>query len=148
MGADNHAFLAHLLESGVLAVGNGIVAAHVDAYWAGDIAVPVPIDADVTAYLARGETEALIGAALWVVRNHFLSGSYPALHMRLVHWLYAHDRLPRSELLGLFALLSYPHLDQEYQAIAWVAMEMLEEGRLDEGLNLIEPMLLARSSVA
>ncbi|AWH52732.1 hypothetical protein C1924_05865 [Stenotrophomonas sp. ESTM1D_MKCIP4_1] len=148
MEIDDHAFLARLLESGVLVVGSDIDSAQVSDYWSGAIEVPGPIDADVIAYLARGETEALIGAALWVVRNHFLSGSHPALHMRLVHWLYAQDRLPRSELLGLLALLSYQHLDQECQAIALLAMEMLDEGRPDEGLDLIELMLSAGSCSA
>ncbi len=144
MGTDEYAFLAHLLESGVLAVGNEIDPAQADAYWSGETGVPMPIDADVTAYLTRGDTAALIAAALWVVRNHFLSGSHPSLHMRLVHGLYAHGRLHRSELLGLLALLSYRQLDQEHEAISLLAMEALDEGRLEEGLDLVEPMLRAR----
>ncbi|WP_295515651.1 hypothetical protein [uncultured Stenotrophomonas sp.] len=144
MGANDYAFLAHLLESGVLATGNEIDPAQADAYWSGEIGVPVPIDADVTAYLARGDAESLIAAALWGVRNHVLSGSHPSLHMRLVHGLYAQGRLRRSQLLGLLALLSYRQLDQEYEAIALLAMNALDEGRLEEGLDLVEPMLRAR----
>lgn len=146
MGTDEYAFLAHLLESGVLTDGGKVDPVQADAYWSGAIGVPAPIDADVTAYLARADADALIRAAVWVVRNHFLSATHPALHMRVVRWLFAQDRLARSELLGLLALLSRRGLDHDGEAIALIAMEMLEEGRLDEGLDLIEPMLLARPS--
>lgn len=141
MGTEDDAFLAHLLDSGLQTVVNGIDPVQRDAYWSGDIGVPAPIDADVAAYLMRADAEALIRAALWVVRNHFLSGSHPALHMRLVRWLFAQDRLARSELLGLLALLSRQGLEREGDAIALIAMEALEEGRPDEGLQLIVPML-------
>ena len=141
MGTEDYAFLAHLLESGLLAVGNGIDPVQMDAYWSGDIGVPVPIDADVDAYLLRADSDALIRAALWVVRNHFLSARYPALHMRVVRWLFAQDRLARSELLGLLALISRHGLDQNGKEIALIAEDTLEEGRLHEGEELIVPML-------
>ena len=141
MGTEDYAFLAHVLESGLLAVGNGIDPVQMDAYWSGDIEVPVPIVADVEAYLLRADSDALNRAALGVGRNHFLSARHPALHMRVVRWLFAHERLARSELLGLLALMSRQGLDQDDEAIALIAMEMLEEGRLREGEELIVSML-------
>lgn len=71
VGAEDYAFLAHLLESGLLAVGSGIDPVQIDAYWSGDIGIPAPIDADVATYLLRADSDALIRAALWVVRGHF-----------------------------------------------------------------------------
>jgi len=141
VGTEDRAFLAHLLESGLLAVGAGIDPVQMDAYWSGNIMVPVPIDADVEAYLLRADADALIRAALWLVRNHFLSARHPALHMRVVRWLFAHERLARSELLGLFALISRQGLDQDGEEIALIAEDTLEEGRLHEGEELIVPML-------
>jgi len=141
VGTEDYGFLAHVLESGLLAVDNGIDPVQMDAYWSGDIGVPVPIVADVEAYLLRADSDALIRAALWVVRNHFLSATHPALHMRVVRWLFAQERLARSELLGLLALMSRQGLDHDGEAIALIAMEMLEEGRLHEGEELIVPML-------
>ncbi len=141
MGTEDYAFLAHLLESGLLAVGNRIDPVQMDAYWSGNITVPVPIDADVEAYLLRADADALIRAALWVVRNHFLSATHPALHMRVVRWLFAQGRLARSELLGLLALISRHGLDQDGEEIALMAWDTLEEGRLHEGEELIVPML-------
>jgi len=146
MGAEEYAFLAHLLESGVLTDGGRVDPVQAAAYWSGVIGVPAPIDADVTAYLADADAEALMRATLWIVRNHALSGTHPALHMRAVRWLFVQDRLARSELLGLLALLSRQGLDHEGDAMALIAMEMLDEGRLDEGLDLIEPMLLATTA--
>lgn len=141
MGTEDYAFLAHVLESGLLAVGNGIDPVQMDAYWSGDIGVPAPIVADVEAYLLRGNSDALIRAALWVVHNHFLSATHPALHMRLVRWLFAQDRLARSELLGLLALMSRQGLDQDGEEIVLIAADTLEEGRLHEGVELSVPML-------
>ena len=66
--------------------------------------------------------------------------------MRAVRWLFVQDRLARSDLLGLLALLSRLGLDHESDAVAFVAMEMLDEGWLDEGLDLIELMLLATTA--
>ena len=141
MGTEDYAFLAHLLESGLLAVGSDIEPAQMDAYWSGDIGVPTPIVADVEAYLLRADSDAMIRAALWVVRNHFLSATHPALHMLVVRLLFARNRLARSELLGLLALISRHGLDQNGKEIALIAEDTLEEGRLHEGEELIVPML-------
>ena len=141
MGAEDYAFLAHLLESGLLAVGNGTDPVQLDAYWSGALGVPAPSDAAVATYRLRADSDALIRAALWVVRGHFLSATYPALHMRAVRWLFARDRLARSELPGLLALMSRQGLGHDGEAIAQIAMDALEEGRLDEGEGLIVPML-------
>lgn len=141
VGTEDYAFLAHVLESGLLAVGNGIDPVRMDAYWSEEIRVPAPIDADLEAYLLRADSDALIRAALWVVRNHFLSATHPALHMRVVRWLFAHERLVRSDLLGLLALMSLQGLDLDVEEIALIAADTLEEGRLQEGEGLIVPML-------
>lgn len=138
---EDYAFLAHLLESDLLAVGNGIDPVQMDAYWSGDIGVPAPIDADVATYLLRADSDALIRAALWAVRNHCLSATHPALHMRVVRWLFARNRLARSELPGLLALMSRQGLGHDGEAIALIAMDAVEEGRLDEGEELIVPLL-------
>ncbi|MNW97214.1 hypothetical protein D3C86_266540 [compost metagenome] len=69
----------------------------------------------------------------------------PKHHLSLVRWLFENGDVDRLDLLSLLALLSLGLLDQAGLEIALLSREALDEGRLEEGLNLIEPMLLAYS---
>lgn len=66
-------------------------------------------------------------------------------HLSLVRWLFENGHVDRIDLLSLLALLSLGPPDEAGLEIALLSKEALDEGRLEEGLNLIEPMLLAYS---
>ncbi len=69
----------------------------------------------------------------------------PKQHLSMVRWLFENGYVDRLDLLNLLALLSLGPLDEAGLEIALLSKEALDEGRLEGGLKLIEPMLLAYS---
>lgn len=143
MEQHNYRFLTDLLESTLLGGTKGLTPHQLNAYWSGSIKLPLGIERDIDAYLSQPEPEALIRAAVWIVRNYAVSSHDPGFHLRVVRWLFEHDRLDRSELLELLALTSTHSLDEAGRLIAWESAHMLGEARLEEGWELVIPMLLA-----
>jgi hypothetical protein len=143
--SDSYALLARIVETGPLGSAGELAPGLLDRYWSGEISLPLAIDADIASYLSQNDLGALARASTWIARNHVLSGQMPKHHLSLVRWLFENGDVDRLDLLGLLALLSLGPLDQAGLEIALLSREALDEGRLEEGLNLIEPMLLAYS---
>ncbi|WMJ68355.1 hypothetical protein [Stenotrophomonas sp. 24(2023)] len=139
----SYSLLAGMTGAGLLGSSRMLDPGVVAGYWSGDVEVPAAIDADVASCLSRSDLDACIRAAVWMARNHVLSGYEQKHHLSLVRWLFEHHCIERHELLSLLALLSPGQQDAAGVEIALIATEMLEEGRLEEGLDLVEPMLLA-----
>lgn len=116
-----------------------------DRYWSREISVLSAIDSDSASYLSQHDSEALERASAWIARNHVISGYMSQHHLSLVRWLFENGHVDRIDLLSLLALLSLGPPDEAGLEIALLSKEALDEGRLEEGLNLIEPMLLAYS---
>lgn len=145
MDRNSCAVLVRIVETGLLGCASELAPGLLDRYWSGEISVPLAIDADIAAYLSRHDVGALARASTWIARNHVLSGQMPKQHLSLVRWLFENGYVDRLDLLSLLALLSLGSLDEAGLEIALLSKEALDEGRLEEGLKLIEPMLLAYS---
>lgn len=143
MESDSYAFLARIVETGPLGLAGELDPGLLDRYWSGEISLPSAIDADISSYLSQHDLVAFARASTWIARNHVLSGQMPRHHLSLVRWLFENGYVDRLDLLSLLALLSLGLLDEAGLEIALLSREALDEGRLEEGLNLIEPMLLA-----
>jgi hypothetical protein len=137
------ALLAGIVGTGLLGSAHDLDPGLLGRYWSGEISVPLAIDSDVASYLSQNDSEALARASTWIAKNHVLSGQMPKHHLSLVRWLFENGHVDRPDLLNLLALLSIGSLDEDGLEIALLSMEALDEGRLEEGLDLVEPMLLA-----
>lgn len=145
MNGDSYELLARIVETGLLGSASELAPGLLDRYWSGEISVPSAIDADIASYLSLHDLGALARASTWIARNHVLSGQMPKQHLGLVRWLFENGYVDRLDLLNLLALLSLGPLDEAGLEIALLSKEALDEGRLEGGLKLIEPMLLAYS---
>ncbi|MFL9583446.1 hypothetical protein [Stenotrophomonas sp. AB1(2024)] len=144
MDCDDYDFVADMLVSGLLGSSKSLDPNAMDAYWSGHIRVPAAIESDVNAFLATSDPNRLTRAAVWVAKNHYLSGYRPKHHMSLVRWLFQHGELRQSELVGLVALTSVGGgLDEAGKEIAWIAAEILEEGRVEDEGGIVATMLIA-----
>jgi len=141
--SDSYAFLAEVVENGLLGSADELDPVLLERYWSGELSVPSAIESDVASYLSQHDSEALARASIWIARNHILSGQVPNLHLSLVQWLFRHGYVDRLHLLSLLALLSLGALDKAGLEIALLSREALDEGRIEEGLELIQPLLLA-----
>lgn len=145
MNGDSYELLAIIVEIGLLGSASELAPGLLDRYWSGEVSVPSAIDADIASYLSQHDVGALARASTWIARNHVLSGQMPKQHLSMVRWLFENGYVDRLDLLNLLALLSLGPLDEAGLEIALLSKEALDEGRLEGGLKLIEPMLLAYS---
>lgn len=140
--------LAELVEVLLSGSEREVDPALVEGYWSGEVDLPTAIDPDIAAYLSWLDASALVRAMIGVVGSHVLSGCKPKHHMSMVRWLYQRGLVARLKLLDLLALQALLSLDPAEFEMAFLSAEMLAEGRLVEGLDIVEPLLLGYKPVA